>query len=66
MARQIASICFCPPDSEPAGDSHFSFSAGKRSSTRSSCGCAKPRAAVASSMFSRTVSLPKMPMFSGT
>ena len=29
MARPIASICFCPPDSEPAGDSHFNFNAGK-------------------------------------
>ena len=44
MARPIASICFCPPDSEPAGDSHFIFSAGKLSSTRSRCSCVEAAA----------------------
>jgi hypothetical protein len=66
MARPIASICFCPPDSEPAAASHFNFSAGKNASTRSRWSLANPCEPVAISMFSRTVSLPKMPMFSGT
>ena len=30
IARAIDSICFCPPDSEPARDSQNFFSAGKK------------------------------------
>ena len=70
MARATASICFCPPDSSPAGCCQNFFIAGKREKTHSrrlasiSSARAAPRAA--RTMFSATVRSAKIPMFSGT
>ena len=70
MARATASICFCPPESLPAGCSQNLRSAGKNPKIHSSravsswLALAAPRAA--SRMFSFTDRSAKMPMFSGT
>ena len=70
IARATASICFCPPDSLPAGYSQNFFSAGnspKIQSSRFASSCsARCAARAASSMFSFTVRSVKMPMLSGT
>ncbi len=70
MARDTASICFCPPESLPAGWFQNFSTAGNsekihfRRSSSIWPACLAPRAA--SSMFSLTVRSEKMPMFSGT
>ena len=66
MARAIASICFCPPESAPAASDQNFSKAGNRPNTHfSRSGSISPSRA-ASTRFSRTVRSEKMPMFSGT
>mmetsp|Transcript_1391 Transcript_1391/g.4076 ORF Transcript_1391/g.4076 Transcript_1391/m.4076 type:complete len:91 (+) Transcript_1391:303-575(+) len=69
-ARAIATICFWPPLSLPAGCCQKVFSAGNRPNSQSSrCASRSARRLAeraASSRFSATVSAPKMPMVSGT
>ncbi|MNW17135.1 hypothetical protein D3C71_2162140 [compost metagenome] len=70
MARATASICFCPPDSLPAGCSQNFFRAGKKPKIHSSRAVSSCSAFLAwraaSRMFSLTDKSAKMPMFSGT
>ncbi|MNO00666.1 hypothetical protein D3C81_2205970 [compost metagenome] len=70
MARAIASICFWPPDSLPAGCSQNFFSAGKKPKIHSKRAVSSWLAffawRAASRMFSFTDRSAKMPMFSGT
>ena len=66
MAREIASICFCPPDSAKACLLQNFSIAGNSANTRPSRSSSNCPLVEASRMFSSTVSPPKMPMFSGT
>ena len=70
IARATASICFCPPESSPAGCCQNFLIAGNRpkiqSSRFASMSSARRAPRAARIMFSRTVRSAKMPMFSGT
>jgi hypothetical protein len=65
-ARAIESICFCPPDRNPAGSDQNVLSAGNSPNTHRSRAASMSPARAASSRFSRTVRSAKIPMFSGT
>ena len=66
MAREIASICFCPPERLPARAFQNLWMAGKRVKIHSSRFASNASSRAASTRFSRTVRPAKMPMFSGT
>ena len=66
IAREMASICFCPPERLPAKACQNFFIAGNSAKMRSRRCSSRGPARAASSRFSRTVSPAKMPMFSGT
>src|SRR5205085_516032 len=70
IARATASICFCPPESLPAGwFQNFSTAGNSEKIHCRRWGSIWPAffaQRAASSMFSFTVRSPKMPMFSGT
>ena len=70
MARDTASICFCPPDSLPAGWFQNFSTAGNslniHSSRTVSMSDARFALRAASTMFSFTVRSEKMPIVSGT
>ena len=66
MARAIDSICFCPPDSTPAGCVQKRFSAGKKPKIQSSRAESGGPLCAARIMFSCTVRSANTPMDSGT
>ena len=65
-ARAIESICFCPPESTPAGWFQNVFKAGKKPKIQSSRAAGGGPSRAARIMFSRTVRSAKTPMLSGT
>ena len=67
MAREIASICFWPPERLPAGSCQNFFIAGKKPEDPvEALPRRAARARAASTRFSCTVRPAKMPMVSGT
>lgn len=66
MARAIDSICFCPPDSEPARDSQNFRSAGKKPKIQSSRAVSIACSRAARIRFSLTVRSENTAIVSGT